>query len=94
MSNVPHNPFAPPPPRVRTGETPEAEGMSGTTKAVLVAVGVAGLFWILSRTWETNSDEKKLEAQLEALEKSNPDNAPSGNPGVVIVMPTQVHHGQ
>lgn len=91
---VPHNPFAPPPPMVRTGEAPaEPEGMSGTTKAILIAVGVGGLFWVLSRTWEANSEEKRLAAKIEELERNEPD-GPRGNPGVVVVLPTSVHHGK
>lgn len=95
MAYVPANPFAPPPPVVRTGEAPEPEGMSTTTKAVLIAVGVAGLFWVLSRTWEANTEEQRLAAKLDELEKENPDNRPQqpgGHSGVVIVMPPAVHH--
>ena len=93
MPAVPHNPFAPPPPVVRTGEAPEPEGMSTTTKAILIAAGVAGAVWLLTRTWEMNGEEQRLAAKLEALEKENPQGAQGGaHPGVVIVMPPAVHH--
>ncbi len=94
MAYVPANPFAAPPPVVRTGEAPAPEGMSTTTKAILIAVGVAGAVWLLTRTWEMNGEEQRLAAKVDALEKENPNNGPGGgaHPGVVIVMPPAVHH--
>ena len=86
---APHNPFAPRVRTTRVGEAPAETGeMSNMTKAILIAAGVTGAFWILSRMWESKADEERLAGQMEelaALDTAGAGAAP--NPGVVIVMP-------
>lgn len=86
---APHNPFAPRPPSMRTGEAPAAESgeMSGVTKALLIAAGVTGAFWVLSRMWESKSEEERLAGQMDELASLGEGEPQSNHPGVVIVMP-------